>query len=291
MGVTGVVLDRSLVQMGAEAGAAFVLVLVVRASTFWLALALGQLALLRTTLASRPADHFEALSAEYDAQIPVHVRQLLVERKTRKMLDRLGDVRGRRGLDIGCGLGWYLTRLHEEGARVVGLDLSAAQIRQAHTGGAPVVRASALVLPFASDAFDFVYSVNVIHHLPSREHQQRALAEAARVLRPGGILFVHEINVGNPLFRFYMSYVFPLLKRIDEGIELWIDPERTPIPSSLRRDSLEYFTFVPDFLPRALLRAALPLEARLERSRLARYSAHFVLVLQKSEAEAGPTPR
>lgn len=284
MGVTGVVFDRALVRMGAESGGAFVLVLVVRASTFWLALALGQLALLRAALVSRPTDHFEALSAEYDAQIPAHVRELLVERKTRKILERMGDVRGRRGLDIGCGLGWYMARLREKGARVVGLDLSAAQIRRARAGGSPVVRASAVELPFASEAFDFAYSVNVIHHLPSRELQQQALAEAARVLKPGGILFIHEINVRNSLFRFYMSYVFPLLKRIDEGVELWLDPEHTPIPSSLRRDSVAYFTFVPDFVPRPLLRLALPLEARLERSPLAPYSAHFVLALQKLPA-------
>ncbi len=282
MGVTGVILNRDLVRMGAETGAAFALVLAVRASTFWLALGLGQIALLRIALAARVSiDHFDALSTEYDAQIPSHLRELMVGRKTRSMLEHLGDVRGRRGLDIGCGLGWYMTRLREERARVVGMDLSAAQARAAHAGGAPVVRGSAAELPFGSGTFDFAYSVNVVHHLPSREHQQRALAEAARVLRPGGVLFVHEINVRNPLFRFYMGYIFPLIKRIDQGTELWLDAERTVAPSSLHREAVQYFTFVPDFLPRALLRFALPLERVLERSRLACYSAHFVLVLRK----------
>ena len=51
-----------------------------------------------------------------------------------------------------------------------------------------------------------------------------ALAEVARCLRPGGRLIVHEINVHNPFFRFYMNYVFPLLTRIDLGNEWWLSP-------------------------------------------------------------------
>ena len=282
MGVTGIALNRDLVRLGAEAGAAFAIVLAVRASTFWLALVLGQIALLqamRSVYVSE--DHFDAMSAEYDAQIPPHVRELFVDRKTRQMLDRMGPAAGQRGLDIGCGLGWYMSSLRSHGARVVGMDLSAAQVRAAHAGGATVLRGSAVALPFESGTFDFAYSVNVVHHLPSREHQEQALIEAARILRPGGLLFIHEINVTNPLFRFYVGYVFPLIKRIDEGVELWLDPEKFRIPSSLQRESVKYFTFMPDFLPQGLLRFALPIEKRLERSRLARYSAHFALTLRK----------
>ena len=45
---------------------------------------------------------------------------------------------------------------------------------------------------------------------------------------------------------------------------------------------MQYFTFLPDFIPRALMRPALWLEARLERSSLARYSAHFLLILERA---------
>jgi SAM-dependent methyltransferase len=125
--------------------------------------------------------------------------------------------------------------------------------------------------------------VNVLHHLPSRDHQHRAFGEIARVLKPGGLFLLHEINVTNPLFRFYMGYVFPLIRQIDEGTERWIDPEAPPTSAGLRRIGVQYFTFVPDFLPQRLLRSALPLEARLERSALARYSAHYMLTFERSD--------
>ena len=110
------------------------------------------------------------------------------------------------------------------------------------------------------------------------------MSEASRVLKPGGLFFLHEINVANPIFRFYMSYVFPLIKRIDEGIEFWLDPENLPLAGTgLCAEEVAYFTFVPDFLPAPMMGRALALEARLEASRWRRYSAHYMVVLRKKD--------
>ena len=95
--------------------------------------------------------------------------------------------------------------------------------------------------------------------------------ELFRVLKPGGLLFVHEINTRNMLFRFYMGYVFPSLNCIDEGVERWLLPHRlaqyTDAPR--RRRPLLHVS--------AGLRAAgrscgllAPIERLLERSPLAR---------------------
>ena len=46
--------------------------------------------------------------------------------------------------------------------------------------------------------------------------EARVAREMARVLKPGGFLVVQETNTNNPLFRFYMGYVFPILSRIDD---------------------------------------------------------------------------
>jgi SAM-dependent methyltransferase len=231
------------------------------------------------------ATHFDELSPEYDAQIPFHIRQLLVHRKAGRMITLLSRPRGLRGLDIGCGQGWLLAALREAGANVTGLDLSAAQARAARQTGAAVIRAGATELPFGPESFDFAYAVNIVHHLPSVRHQRLAFQEAARVLKPGGLFFLHEINVANPIFRFYMGYVFPLIRRIDEGTELWLDPDSLPLGPDLRVEHASYFTFVPDFLPSPLLRLALPLEEALEKSRWARYSAHFMVALRKEKPE------
>src|SRR5262249_20868063 len=149
--------------------------------------------------------HFDALSPVYDAQIPSHIRDLLVERKVQYMLPALAPVAGQRGLDIGCGLGWYVDALRRAGAEVVGIDLSRQQARSARRTGADVLVASAVSLPFQSEVFDFAYAVNVVHHFENREQQRQVLGQVARVLKPGGVFFLHEINTTNPIFRFYMG--------------------------------------------------------------------------------------
>ena len=94
-------------------------------------------------------------------------------------------------------------------------------------------------------------------------------AELLRVLRPGGLLFVHEINTRNVLFRFYMGYVFPSLNCIDEGVERWLLPHRFAVYTDAPVAEVRYFTFLPDFLPQALVRLLMPIERLLERRRSA----------------------
>jgi SAM-dependent methyltransferase len=97
----------------------------------------------------------------------------------------LGDVGGRRVLDVGCGGGQTTRWLAERGADVVGFDLSAEQLRLARAmGGARVVRADAEALPFADGTFDLACSA--YGALPFVADSARVMREVARVLRPGG---------------------------------------------------------------------------------------------------------
>ena len=108
-----------------------------------------------------------------------------------------------------------------------------------------------------------------------------------RVLKPGGRFLLHEMNVENALFRGYVSYVFPLLKSIDEGTELWIRPKHLPeIRGGRWQREIRYFTFLPEFLPNVVLHAARPFERRLEASPLRAYSAHYMATLTR-ELEPG----
>jgi 2-polyprenyl-3-methyl-5-hydroxy-6-metoxy-1,4-benzoquinol methylase len=229
--------------------------------------------------------HFDDIAHAYDAQIPAARREALLHRKTCLMQEVLRSLRaGPRGLDVGCGQGWYVARMRALGFDVEGIDTSRVQLAIAsrHVGSSALVRVgSALDIPAAEHAYDFVYTINVLHHLPSVEDQRRAFDELARVLRPGGVLFVHEINTRNPVFRFYMGYVFPTLNCIDEGVERWLLPHRLASYTALPVREIRYFTFLPDFLPELLVRLIAPMERWLERSKAAPYSAHYMAVLQK----------
>lgn len=102
----------------------------------------------------------------------------------------LGDVRGQRVLELGCGAAAGARWLARAGARPVGLDLSAGMLRHAAAGNTrtgitvPLVQADALALPFAAGSFDLVFTA--FGAIPFVADSAAAMREVARVLRPGG---------------------------------------------------------------------------------------------------------
>ncbi|QIZ36906.1 class I SAM-dependent methyltransferase [Saccharopolyspora sp. ASAGF58] len=102
----------------------------------------------------------------------------------------LGDVRGKRVLEVGCGAASCSRWLADQGAHPVGLDISAGMLRHAVAGGersgtaVPLVQASADCLPFADDSFDLACSA--FGGVPFVADAGAVFREVARVLRPGG---------------------------------------------------------------------------------------------------------
>lgn len=102
----------------------------------------------------------------------------------------LGDVTGRRVLEVGCGAAQCARWLRAAGAEPVGVDVSVAQLGQARrldaaTGVAvPVLAGDAQRLPFAAGVFDLACSA--FGALPFVADSAAVQTEVARVLRPGG---------------------------------------------------------------------------------------------------------
>lgn len=101
-----------------------------------------------------------------------------------------GDPQGktqRNILDIGCGTGAMSTRLHQWG-RVVSADFSPLALQFSRKRGLRhLVGADAMHLPLASGQFDALVAMDMLEHLPD---DQAALCEFARVLKPGGRVFL-----------------------------------------------------------------------------------------------------
>jgi 2-polyprenyl-6-hydroxyphenyl methylase/3-demethylubiquinone-9 3-methyltransferase len=96
-------------------------------------------------------------------------------------------------VDLGCGGGLFAAPLAEAGARVVGVDLGHCALREcrAHAGsGLQAVVGDVQNAPIADGCADLVLLADVLEHVPS---PQAAVASAARLLRPGGALFVNTI--------------------------------------------------------------------------------------------------
>ena len=234
------------------------------------------------------ADRFDALSTRYDQEMADYVLELLLARKADRMKRSLAEIYEEPaslvGVDIGCGTGGYAARMAESCGRIVAMDAAEGQVRQAMTrrqGGGTFLAAQLPNLPFGDATVDYAYAINVFHHLPDRDSQRQAFAEVTRILKPGGSFFIHEINTINPLFRFYMGYVFPVLHQLDDGSELWLTPDEVEALCEMPIEAEEYFTFLPEFTPQLWQTALGFLERWLERSRLRRYSAHYMLLCRK----------
>src|SRR6266702_3035677 len=103
---------------------------------------------------------------------------------------------GHRTLDLGCGEGRVSRYLRSLGHRVAGADAAPTMVRLAagHQDASPAVLADAAALPFRDDAFDLVVAYMCLHDI---DRMPSAVAEAARVLEPGGRLCAaipHPVN-------------------------------------------------------------------------------------------------
>jgi len=100
-------------------------------------------------------------------------------------------------LDLGCGRGYWLRRMRSAGLRPIGIEHDEDRTAEA-LAQAPVAVADGAALPFADASVGLVWCIHVLHHL---EQPDRVLAEARRILRPGGHLILAETVEDNPLIR------------------------------------------------------------------------------------------
>ena len=101
-------------------------------------------------------------------------------------------ISGEKVLDLGCGNGRYFPLFEEKGVEYFGADNSKRLIdiaKKKHPDG-KFQEGDALSIPFPDNNFDKVYSIAVLHHIPSRELRMLMLKEVRRILRPGGFLIL-----------------------------------------------------------------------------------------------------
>lgn len=121
----------------------------------------------------------------------------------------------RRVIDIGSGDGGMTLFMTAQGAHVVGVECGASQLARARqapvAGDERYVEGVGQALPLPDRSADIVVFMNSLHHVPVPE-QANALREAARVLVPGGLLYVAE-----PLAE---GAGFELMRPVDDETDL-----------------------------------------------------------------------
>lgn len=94
-------------------------------------------------------------------------------------------------VDVGCGAGLLAPHVADKGYRHVGVDLVSSALEQAAAHGVAAVRGDATALPLPDGCADVVSAGEVLEHVTDRA---AVVAEACRVLRPGGLLVADTIN-------------------------------------------------------------------------------------------------
>ena len=106
--------------------------------------------------------------------------------------NHLGDLRGKRVLDVGCGKGRFarIFREQEPQAELWGLDISSEMLRFV-PAGIPTSAGSMTQLPFGDASFDAAYATESLEHAVDIE---RAVAEICRVVKPDGRIAIIDKN-------------------------------------------------------------------------------------------------
>jgi SAM-dependent methyltransferase len=131
--------------------------------------------------------------------------------------------RGKKVLEIGCGMGTMIMNWAQHGAEVTAVDLNPVAIAQTRrrfeifglTG--TILEMDANTLQFDDSSFDYVYSWGVLHHSPNL---QKSLSELLRVLRPKGEYGIMLYNRAS----IYSWYLIRYLEGFLHGESRFLDP-------------------------------------------------------------------
>jgi SAM-dependent methyltransferase len=136
-----------------------------------------------------PPARLEELHGRYELRLGYGYDPDTLERRGRERAELIAGLapQARDVLEIGCADGMTGAALAGQGKRVTGVDMDDSLDGRAVRAGVTFVEADAARLPLEDEAFDVVYSYNTFEHVAQPD---AALAEAIRVLRPGGHLYL-----------------------------------------------------------------------------------------------------
>jgi len=132
------------------------------------------------------------------------------------LIRRYVKLEGKRILDVGCGIGAYVTKFRDFSPEVYGVDVDEEKVHVAARALPNVLPAEAEALPFRDESFDMILLHEVIEHV---KDDKLTVREAVRCLRPGGEVVIFAPNRMYPFetHGFYLGdrFVFRLLPMIN----------------------------------------------------------------------------
>lgn len=141
---------------------------------------------------------FDNLPDDYDKWFTTPIGKLVKESELKLVLKMLKPESGELILDAGCGTGVFTSDIVENGASVIGLDVSRPMLKKAIQKikhGFSCVCADMLHLPFHNNTFDKTISITAIEFI---KDASQVLGELERVTKPGGAIVIATLNILSP---------------------------------------------------------------------------------------------
>lgn len=157
----------------------------------------------------------------------------LYQQKAFRALTEAINLKNKKILDVGCGIGRWSYLLKLMGAKVTAIDLEEKRLAKAKKDirlkGIKLLQMNLLKLQFNDETFDFINSVTVLQHIPYKEKEQ-AIKEICRVTKKGGYISIIEY-IGED----EVGHMFPL------QYESWIQKFKKHKCQMIRNKGCEYF--------------------------------------------------
>ncbi len=167
-------------------------------------------------------NHWESSpNFQYEAQADLYTKEYYEEQDIwrEKEVDpfnmdeyKFDEIKDKVVLDIGCGSGWVIKQCAKSGAFPIGVDfteravISTRKALDVYNLEGLVIQADAQYLPIKTEVIDRLYSIGVLHHIPSTE---KGVSEAHRIIKKEGTAF---ISLYGKLF-FFNSFLFPIASK------------------------------------------------------------------------------
>lgn len=193
------------------------------------------------------------------------------------LLRFIGDSGGADAAEVGCGTGHWLATLRGRVRTAAGLDLSAEMLQRARMAApfALVIRGRAENLPWAAGRFHRLFCINALHHFGDAD---AFMAEARRVLRPGGALLIIGLDPHTRLDQWWIYDYFPAALKADRA--------RYLATATIRR-RLEAVGFEPTTELAQHIRSATSFPVAIERGLVDRRATSQLMVISDGEYQEG----
>ncbi len=202
-----------------------------------------------------PQNYADSFGFQWQRYARTQLDDVTSRESERDLLRKTGftpeSLHGKLVLDVGCGMGRFAEVATRWGARVVGVDLSAAAevaARNLADRQFVALQADVFQLPFAPESFDYIYSIGVLHHTRNCEQAVKILPQ---YLKPGGSLAVWLYSSYNRWYRFsdiyrkvtsrlpasqlhgFLRLAVPLVNAVDSSLR-WLPGVGKPLSAMVR---------------------------------------------------------